>query len=142
MSHYFDEVMHRGSHPHGAQTPAMLSPTAPRLLRRSSTSRSLAARSDFNDVNGGRSSAGSEYDGNGDGDGAQTPGAGDGNGMARRGSVNPALLNDPDRVKARAEADAHLHSYISQQLERVKLERGQEGYEDLRGEEFEAQASS
>jgi hypothetical protein len=113
LSHYFDDVLHRTAHLPGAQTP-MLSPNAPRL-RRSSTSRSLAARSDFS-VNGYESGTG----------GDETPAAAandNGNGI-RRGSVNPALVNDPERVKARAEREAHLHSYITQQLERVRLERG------------------
>jgi hypothetical protein len=125
MSHYFDDILHRQTTAtHGGHTPnksPMLSPTVPRLLRRSSTSRSLAARSHYS-VNGiGHVE---------DGDVADTPGGY----SPRRGSVNPATLSDPARVKERAEADAHLHSYISQQLERVKLERGGEGA----GEEFEA----
>jgi hypothetical protein len=124
MSHYFDDILHRQTTAtHGGHTPnksPMLSPTVPRLLRRSSTSRSLAARSDY--------SVNANGDEEGD-DGAETPGGY----SARRGSVNPAMLSDPARVKERAEADAHLHSYISQQLERVKLERGGEGA----GDEFE-----
>lgn len=123
MSHYFDDILHRQVGPGGAHTPKspMLSPMAPRL-RRSSTSRSLAARSDYS-FNGDEAEE----------DNTETPVGYE----ARRGSVNPALLNDPERVKARAEADAHLHSYITQQLERVKLERGADGYEE--GDEFEAQ---
>lgn len=125
MSHYFDDIMHRQVTAPGAHTPKspLLSPTAPRLLRRSSTSRSLAARSDFN-VNGDDDDAA--------GAGAVTPGGY----SARRGSVNPAMLSDPAKVKEREEADAHLHSYITQQLERVRLERGVEGVEN--GDEFEA----
>jgi hypothetical protein len=48
MSHYFDDILHRHVQHTGAQTPKspLLSPTSVRL-RRSSTSRSLAARSDF-----------------------------------------------------------------------------------------------
>jgi hypothetical protein len=125
MSHYFDDVLHRQVG--GAQTPkspAVLSPNMPRL-RRSSTNRSIAARSDYS-VNG--------HDEEDDDDGSMTPGAG---GHARRGSVNPAILNDPERMKERAEADAHLHSYISQQLERVKQERGVEEWEGA--DEIEAQ---
>lgn len=122
MSHYFDDIIHRQVN-HGAQTPKspMLSPNAPRL-RRSSTSRSLAARSDYS-ANG--------YD-DGDESGVETPGA-----AVRRGSINPSQMNDPERVRAREEADAHLHLYISQQLERVRLERGDEA-DYVGGEEFEA----
>ncbi len=104
----------------------MLSPNAPRL-RRSSTSRSLAARSDYSvDVNG-------SYDGGGESGGA-TPG--------RRGSVHRGglTMSDLQRTKARAEADRHLHEYITQQLERVRLERGAEGEAGwVEGDEFEAQ---
>lgn len=135
MSHYFDDVLHRGAHGNGTHTPnALLSPAAPRL-RRSSTNRSLAARSDYSDANGDHTEDDDE-EGGGGGGGTQTPGAR----SARRGSVNPALLSDPARVKARAEADAHLHSYISQQLERVQLERADK-YENLEGDEFIAKAS-
>lgn len=126
MSHYFDDIIHR--HVDGALTPRspMLSPTAPRL-RRSSTSRSLAARSDYSI---------SDLNGYGDDADAAVYGGGGGGGYhARRGSVNRALLDDPERVRARAEADAHLHSYITQQLERVMQERGADGYSE--GEEFE-----
>lgn len=117
MSHYFDDIMHR--HVGGAQTPKspVLSPNMPRL-RRSSTSRSLAARSDFdnNDLNGYDEEA-------------------DGNFPVRRGSV---LMGDPARVRERQEADQHLHTYITQQLEKVKLEQGADGYSE--GDEFEAHA--
>lgn len=104
----------------------------------------MAARSDYGDddeddqeVNGGpggdETANGGKENGekrekkerNGDGD--------------RRGSINPALLNDPEKVKARSEADKHLHSYISQQLERVKLERGDD-YENLEGDEYVTKA--
>ncbi|KAK4120828.1 hypothetical protein N657DRAFT_648622 [Parathielavia appendiculata] len=122
MSHYFDDIIHRSAQPPGAQTPNMLSPTTPRLgLRRSSTSRSLAARSDYS-VNG--------YDTGAEESGDETPGASRPHNGGRRGSVNPSLLHDPERAKERAEADAHLHSYISQQLERVRMERG-DGEEEV-----------
>ncbi len=127
LSHYFDDILHRQVGNHGAHTPKSpnLSPGAPRL-RRSSTSRSLAARSDYSaDANG--------YDDGGQGgeSGDVTPG--------RRGSVTRGglMLSDLQRAKARAEADAHLHEYITQQLERVRLERGEAGW--VEGDEFEAQ---
>lgn len=134
MSHYFDDILHRqlgaGGHTPNVKSP-MLSPTTPRL-RRSSTSRSLAARSDFsanhvNDLNG---------DHHNEGQSGADAGPYD---AVRRGSVNPAVLNDPERVKEREEADRHLHLYISQQLERVRLERGASEYAG--GDEFEAKAS-
>ncbi len=121
MSHYFDDILHR--HVGGAQTPKspVLSPNMPRL-RRSSTSRSIAARSDFDtgDLNA--------YEDEADGDFPR-----------RSGSVaHLSMLNDPARLRERAEADAHLHTYISQQLEKVRLEQVANGYSD--GNEFEAHA--
>ncbi|KAK5660888.1 hypothetical protein OQA88_12261 [Cercophora sp. LCS_1] len=120
MSHYFDDILHR--HVDGTRTPKspLLSPNMPRL-RRSSTSRSLAARSDFdtNDLNG--------YDEEADGD---FP--------ARRGSVGHHMLNDPNKVRERQEADQHLHTYITQQLEKVRVEQSANGYSV--GDEFEAHA--
>ena len=144
MSHYFDEILHRQVG--GAQTPKspMLSPR----LHRSSTSRSLAARSDYS-VNGtGGDSGAATPPATGTAGGGVNVGGGGTNGYhqqggappppARRGSVNPTMLSDPDRVRARAEADRHLHSYITQQLERVRLERGDEaGY--VEGDELETQ---
>lgn len=144
MSHYFDEILHRQVG--GAQTPKspMLSPR----LHRSSTSRSLAARSDYS-VNGtGGDSGAATPPATGGAGGGVNVGGGGTNGYhqqggappppARRGSVNPTMLSDPDRVRARAEADRHLHSYITQQLERVRLERGDEaGY--VEGDELETQ---
>ncbi|GAB1313126.1 hypothetical protein MFIFM68171_03336 [Madurella fahalii] len=123
MSHYFDDILHR--HLGGAHTPRspMLSPTAPRL-RRSSTSRSLAARSDFS-VNNLLNPASESYDSVAATSDIGVYGNGVGKGHDRRGSVGTqAMLNHPDRVRARQEADQHLHTYISRELERVKLERG------------------
>lgn len=123
MSHYFDDILHR--HVGGAQTPKspVMSPNMPRL-RRSSTSRSIAARSDFdsNDLNG--------YDD--EADGSFPP---------RKGSVAyPGMLpSEAERLRKRQEADSHLHIYITQKLEKVRLEQAADGYGE--GEEFEAQAS-
>lgn len=121
MSHYFDDILHR--HVGGMQTPKspMMSPTAPRL-RRSSTTRSLAARSDFdtNDLNGYEEEA-------------------DGSFPTRRGSVAPSMLHDPEKKREREAADEHLHTYISQQLERVRLEQAANG--GVEPDEFEAQVS-
>lgn len=121
MSHYFDDILHR--HVGGMQTPKspMMSPTAPRL-RRSSTTRSLAARSDFdtNDLNGYEEEA-------------------DGSFPTRRGSVAPSMFHDPEKKREREAADEHLHTYISQQLERVRLEQAENG--NVEPDEFEAQVS-
>jgi hypothetical protein len=123
MAHYFDDIFHRHV---GAKTPATpRSPEMPRI-RRSSTARSISARSDFSrvDLNG--------YSGDEGGDeedeSVYTP---------RRGSVggNSVMLDDPRRARERAEADAHMHNYISEQLERVRSEQAEGLYES---EEFEA----
>jgi hypothetical protein len=46
---------------------------------------------------------------------------------------------DADRLRERQEADVHLHTYITQKLEKVRLEQAADGYGE--GEEFEAHAS-
>lgn len=135
MSHYFDDILHR--HLDGAHTPRspMLSPSAPRL-RRSSTSRSLAARSDFS-VNNLLNPASESYDSvAAASDISFHYGNGVGKGHDRRGSMGTqAMLNHPDRVRAREEADRHLHTYISRELERVKLEQDADDERD----EFEVE---
>lgn len=86
-------------------------------IRRSSTARSIGARSDFDNA-----------DANGyDDDGYHSTGG---------GSV--ILTEDPDRMRQKAEADEHMRNYITEQLERVKNEQIANGYEQ--GDEFEAQA--
>ena len=104
MAHYFDDVLTRQTLP---QSPAM-----PRF-RRSSTARSIGARSDFDvgEANG--------YDDDHDG-----------------GSVTHE--DNPERQREKAEAAEHMHEYIAQQLERVKNEQIADGYG--KGDEFEAQA--
>lgn len=118
MAHYFDDVFYRH-----VQVGTPRSPTMPRI-RRSSTSRSIGARSDFEsvDTNG-------DYDDE-DHDGIRT------RRLSRAASV---YSNDPDRLRAKDEADAHLHHYISEQLERVRNERGVDGLEQT--DEIEAHAS-
>lgn len=104
MAHYFDDVFTRQSMPR--------SPSMPRI-RRSSTARSIGARSDFD------ASEPNGYDDDHDG-----------------GSVTHD--DNPDRQREKAEAEEHMHNYITRQLERVKNEQVVDGYE--RGDEFEAQA--
>ena len=91
MAHYFDDVFHRDAGPgHHRKKPHM---------RRSSTARSIGARSDF------------ESSINGDDDDA-----------------NSVTALDPEREAERREADAHMRHYISEQLERVKAHQDHEGY--------------
>ncbi|KAK4228465.1 Six-hairpin glycosidase-like protein [Podospora fimiseda] len=137
MAHYFDDILHR--HTGGAMTPR--SPMMSPRLRRSSTSRSIAARSDFdiNDLNGYEDEAdesfprrkgsigdvlhpsGSSLDLNGhNGDSSHTPRA--------RGHRRDQSYYDPRSSKERQESEAHLHKYISEQLEIVRLERGVEAF--------------
>lgn len=103
MATYFDDVFHRG-----ITVGSSTKPHKPHM-RRSSTARSIGARSDFD-----ASINGDEYD-------------------AR--SVAP---DDPEREAQRKEADAHLHLYISEQLQRVKDHDEHDGYVD--DEEYETHA--
>lgn len=109
MMHYFDDTFSRHTNTKsGTQTPHTSS--MPRL-RRSSTARSLAMRSDFS----------VDEDEDEADEGAYTP---------RRSSVGASsvMLDNPERAKEREEADAHMHKYISDQLERVSTERDEEWY--------------
>lgn len=118
LNHYFDDILHRYDK----------SPT-PRL-RRSSTSRSIGARSDFMI---GADEHEEEEDDEETEAAAMTPRTP--RGHSRRSSM---YLQDPERMRQRSEADLHLHHYISEQLERIKRERIANGYGD--GGEIEAQA--
>jgi hypothetical protein len=54
----------------------------------------------------------------------EDPYAVNGDSYVRRGSAGTqAMMSDPDRVRARQEADAHLHTYISRELEKLQVER-------------------
>ena len=65
-------------------------------MRRSSTARSIGARSDFdNSINGHDDDA-----------------------RSTTNSIFPP--EDPERAKEREEADSHMHKYISDQLNRYK----------------------
>ena len=86
-SHYFDDVFGRHVPAATAHTPR------PGNLRRSSTSRSIAKRSDF------------EYDDE------------DENVLSRKNSVGDY---DPERDQERKEADAHVAKYVSEQLSKVR----------------------
>lgn len=97
MGHYFDDVFHRSAGngvPHNGM---------PRI-RRSSTARSIGARSDFDDD---------------------------------AHSVSGSVHLDEDRARERSEADAHMHSYVSEELERYKDENKQNYEHD---DEFETKA--
>lgn len=103
MNHYFDDIFTR--HPvqqnGGNKTP--------RLLRRSSTARSIGARSDF--------------DASTNGDDLHSMG----------NSVGP---DTAERERERREADAHTAHYVSEQLSRV---RSNQSADFETGDEFEAQ---
>jgi hypothetical protein len=103
MAHYFDDTFTR----HVNQAKADKSPY--HRMRRSSTARSIGARSDFDtSVNG---------------DGPQSIG----------NSVEPETV---ERERERKEADAHTANYVSEQLERV---RSNQSADFETGDEFEAQ---
>lgn len=109
MNHYFDDIFHRNvSIKLG--TPK---PPKPRM-RRSSTARSIAARSDF------------DVSVNGDDDDGDT-----------NSLTNSVTAYEPERESLRREADSHMHQYITDQLERVKTHQEHQGYES---DEFETHA--
>jgi hypothetical protein len=105
MSHYFDDMFQRTL---DIGTPA--SGGMPRV-RRSSTYRSIGARSDF--------------DTNGEDD-------------ARSTANSVFHHDDPERAKEKAEADEHMHNYIADQLSRYKSENFRNGPDHE--EEFETKA--
>jgi hypothetical protein len=88
MSHYFDDILHRTVD--GGRRGSFNS----HKLRRSSTARSIGARSDF------------EGSMNGDDD--------------VRSTTNSVFYEDPERASARAEADSHMHQYISDKLSKYR----------------------
>lgn len=91
MAHYFDDVFGR----HIGQPESF----KPKPMRRSSTSRSIGTRSDFNSsVNGD----------------AHT----EGDGGSLRNSV------DPEGDKEREEVNRHVAHYVSEQLEKVLADDG------------------
>lgn len=94
MAHYFDDIFHRTVGSPGKPKPHM-------HMRRSSTARSISARSDFD-----ASINGEDFD---------------------TRSVAP---DDPEREAERKEADVHLHQYISEQLQKVKDHDEHNGYAD------------
>lgn len=105
MNHYFDDIFTRHiNHPKsGAKTPR-------HMMRRSSTTRSIGNRSDFDASINGDTEAHSV-----------------GN------SVEP---DTAERLRERREADEHTAHYVSEQLSRVRSNQSAD-YEQ--GDEFEAQ---
>ncbi|KAI0198716.1 Six-hairpin glycosidase [Astrocystis sublimbata] len=103
MSHYFDDTLHRHIH-------LNKKPTKPHM-RRSSTARSMGARSDFD--------------------------AASMNGDDEARSVVP---DNPEREAERKEADEHLHKYISDRLQRVIDDDDNDEEQTVDREEYEAHA--
>lgn len=106
MAHYFDDIFTRHI---GKPNPSK--PNG--QMRRSSTSRSMGARSDF------------DTSVNGDDD------------EAARSIGNSAAADNMERELERNAADAHVALYVSEQLERVRSHQSVDGLEN--GDEFEAQ---
>ncbi|KJR87324.1 glycoside hydrolase family 63 [Sporothrix schenckii 1099-18] len=144
MNHYFDDIFDRYEK---AGTPHS-SGSMPRI-RRSSTARSLGARSDFLIGTDGESETndgelGHDYPEN------SAHGANGQNGdavedgdprsrMSRRSSRSGSMFfHNPERVRERAEADQHLNKYIADQLQRYKSSQSLDSYDQ--GYEYEAQA--
>jgi hypothetical protein len=106
MNHYFDDIFTRHlSNPRGSASPHS------KMLRRSSTTRSIGARSDF------------DHSLNGEEDDKISIG----------NSVEPETL---ERERERKEADEHTAHYVSEQLSRV---RSNQSADFENGDEFEAQ---
>lgn len=103
MAHYFDDMFQRSVNGHSRH------PSGNSLVRRYSTARSIGARSDFEN---------------------STHGADDDDARSTAASV---FSDDPERARARSEADDHMHQYISDQLTRYKADNttGQYDEEDL-----------
>ena len=106
MSHYFDDIFTR----HISQ-PRRGSASPHPKMRRSSTSRSLGARSDF------------DHSINGDDDDKISIG-------------NSVETETAERERERREADVHTANYVSEQLSRV---RSHQSADFETGDEFEAQ---
>jgi hypothetical protein len=104
MAHYFDDVFTRHTgHPKTPKHPG---------IRRSSTTRSIGARSDFD---------------------LSTNGDQDDDAHSLGNSVGP---DNAERIRERDEANAHLEHYVSEQLQKVRSHDSL-GFEN--GDEFEAQ---
>lgn len=103
MAHYFDDVFTRHVGPP--------KPSKPANIRRSSTTRSIGARSDFdNSVPGDHDDA--------------------------RSVSNSVTTDSPEKEYERNEANVHIANYVSEQLERV---RSNELANFNNGDEYEAQ---
>ena len=102
MAHYFDDMFQRSIDVGTPRSSAM-----PRI-RRSSTARSIGARSDFDTAEDEDEDS--------------------------RSVANSEFPDGPARAREKAVADSHLHHYISDQLERYKSQNGDFELKD----EFEA----
>jgi hypothetical protein len=102
MAHYFDDIFTRHAQPKSNRPQ--------QRMRRSSTTRSIGARSDFDASVRGDDDAGSIDN-----------------------SVEPENV---ERERERREADVHTANYVSEQLSRVRSHQSAD-FED--GDEFEAQ---
>lgn len=112
MAHYFDDVFTRNARePRNRRSRPN--------MRRSSTARSIGARSDF------------DASVNGDHDGAHDPDHDDG-----RSQSNSVAPETEERTREREEADAHTANYVSEQL---SLVRSHQLGDFERGDEYEAQ---
>ncbi len=104
MAHYFDDTFTR----HINQAKSDKSPY--HTMRRSSTARSIGARSDFDTSV---------------------------NGDAPLSIGNSVETETAEKIREREEADVHTANYVSEQLERVRSNQSTADYET--GDEFEAQ---
>ncbi len=115
MNHYFDDIFTR--HPNQKEKSNGKSP-ARHGMRRSSTSRSIGARSDFESEFNGEEYYDHEHE-------------------DVRSVGNSAIPLSPGREQERREYEQHEAHYVSEQLERVRSNTSA-NYEN-NGDEFEAQ---
>jgi hypothetical protein len=106
LNHYFDDIFSRHVYKPRTTKP-------PYLVRRSSTTRSIGARSDFD-----------------------RSGSADGDGNEDFRSVDSTETETAEKERERREADEHTANYVWEQLSRV---RSNQSADFETGDEFEAQ---
>ncbi|KAF1808757.1 hypothetical protein P152DRAFT_208283 [Eremomyces bilateralis CBS 781.70] len=140
--HYFDDVFTRSLRYSAANPPTTPGGTKPSHIRRSSSSRSIGARTDW-DTNGAATPHARLIS-----NGARTPRLGDhvideedeiddeedddGLYFAAPQRSNSVGILDTEALKKREEADQHVHRHVSRRLERLRTAFGRED-EDVSG---------
>ncbi|KKY24288.1 putative cytoplasm protein [Phaeomoniella chlamydospora] len=134
-AHYFDDVFSRAAHQRKGSRPGSRSGAATPRLRRSSTSRSIGARSSYNTsfADPSEDPAYREDDAV-----SLKSGGADENAFGEPGYVGRTNgLNGRDSEEEREQADAHVDKYVADQLRRVSS--GGDADTAVYEDEFEAQ---